>query len=144
MLDIGPKTGPHQALTHTRDEGGNTMANASLYERLGKNAGIGKLVDAIVDRHLANPRVHIRFAKYDPAELKRKATEFMCAGTGGPEQYTGKGLMKVHEHMNINGDEFMAVMDDVMKTLAELKVGEREQQEVITTFMTLKDEILYR
>lgn len=120
------------------------MANASLYERLGKNAGIARLVDAIVDRHLANPRVRSRFSQYDAAELKRKATEFMCAGTGGPEQYTGKGVLKVHEHMNINGDEFMSVMDDVMKALADLKIGEREQQEVITSFMTLKDEILYR
>ncbi len=120
------------------------MENGTLYDRLGRNAGIARLAGAILDRHLANPRVRSRFAKYDPAELKRKATEFMCAATGGPEKYTGQGVLKVHEHMNINGDEFMAVMDDVFKALAELKIGEREQQEVITAFMSLRDEVLYR
>lgn len=131
-------------ITHVDPKETDSMATSSLYERLGKNAGIARLVEAILDRHIANPRVKNRFASHDPAEMKRKATEFMCAGMGGPEKYTGKGVLEVHRHMNINGDEFMAVMDDVMKALADLKIGEREQQEVIAAFMSMRDEILYR
>lgn len=115
----------------------------SLYERLGGRDRIAALVSDLMDLHLANPAIRTRFLRYDAAEVKRKATEFMCMGTGGPETYTGKGLVKTHEGMNINADEFLAVMDDVAIVLEKHAVGARERQEIITTFMDLRKEVLH-
>jgi len=115
----------------------------TLYERLGGGERIAALVSDLVDLHLANPAIAPRFRQYDAEEVKRKATEFMCAGTGGPETYTGKGLIKAHEGMNISPAEFLAVMDDVDVVLEKHNVGPRERQEVVATFMALRGEVLH-
>jgi hemoglobin len=115
----------------------------TLYERLGGRPRIAALTNDLVDLHLANPAIRTRFLKYDLAEVKRKATEFMCMGTGGPETYTGQGLVRAHEGMNISADEFLAVMDDVALVLERHGVGARERQEIITTFMDLRKEVLH-
>ena len=115
----------------------------TLYERLGGHSGIAAIVSDLVDLHAANPAIRTRFLKFDLDEVKRKATEFMCMGTGGPEPYTGRGLRKSHEGMNINAEEFLAVMDDVAAVLEKHQVGTRERQEVVATFMDLRKEVMH-
>lgn len=115
----------------------------SLYERLGGREGIAAIVNDLVDLHVANPAIRTRFMAYDLPESKRKAIEFMCMGTGGPETYTGKGLVKAHEGMNIGEAEFLAVMDDVDTVLEKHHVGPVERQEVVATFMALRKDVLH-
>jgi hemoglobin len=44
--------------------------------------------------HLANPLVNSRYMNSeDLARVERRAVEFFCAGTGGPETYTGKEMV---------------------------------------------------
>lgn len=115
----------------------------TLYERLGGRDRIAAIVSDLINLHLSNPAIATRFRQFDVAEMKRKATEFMCMGTGGPEAYTGKGLVKTHEGMNINAAEFLAVIDDVDVALEKHKVGARERQEIVATFMALRKEVLH-
>ena len=116
----------------------------TLYQRLGGREKIAAIVSDLVDMHAVNPAIKTRFMQHDLAEVKRKATEFMCMGTGGPEAYTGQGLIKSHEGMNINADEFLAVMDDVAAVLEKHQVGTRERQEVVATFMDLRKDVMHR
>jgi len=44
----------------------------TLYERLGGTKGITKIVNALVDLHLSNPKIATRFAASDIAALKKK------------------------------------------------------------------------
>ena len=65
--------------------------NAILYERLGGAPGIASLVDDVIAAHLVNPVVKTRFENIkDLQHAKRMAREFFCAGSGGPEVYTGR------------------------------------------------------
>jgi hemoglobin len=85
--------------------------SASLYERLGGAAGISAIASDVVGNHLINPVVAPRFqASEDIPRLKRIADEFCCAGR--PEIYSGKDMRAAHRGMNINEQEYLAVMDD--------------------------------
>ncbi|WP_170477352.1 group I truncated hemoglobin [Ruegeria arenilitoris] len=115
---------------------------ATLYDRLGGTDGIRRIADVLVDNHSRNPVVAARFAGTDMVHLKQMAGDFFIAGSGGPEIYSGKDMITAHQHMNISGDEFVAVLDDAMNALKENNVGQREQEEVLYILYSLKDQVV--
>jgi hemoglobin len=119
------------------------VEQATLFERLGGAEKIRAIVDDMIDAHLKNPIVQVRFANVKDMETARRhAFEFFAAGTGGPFTYTGRDLRSAHTGMNVSEQEYIAVVDDVLSTLQRHGVGEREQQEVLHTLYGLKGEII--
>lgn len=114
----------------------------SLYERLGGTEGITKIASDLVDFHLANSTIATRFAKSDPAKLKNGAATFFIAGTGGPDAYKGKDMLSTHKGMNISTLEFMAVLDDALEALEKNNIGQREQEEVLYVFYSMRKDIV--
>ena len=114
----------------------------SLYERLGGGEKIKSIADDIVELHLKNPAIKTRFLKVDPDNLKRLAAEFIAAGTGGSETYTGKDMRSAHEGMNVSEAEYLAVVDDVMAALEKHDTGAAEKSEMLSILYSLKGEIV--
>jgi hemoglobin len=119
------------------------MSEATLYERLGGEENIRTITGTILDNHLANESINVRYQDADREALIQTVTEFICAGTGGPQEYTGKDMLTTHRGMNINEAEYLAVLDDIMSALDTNNVGEREKQEVLMICYSLKDEIVH-
>ncbi len=115
---------------------------ATLYERLGGSESIQRIANDLVDNHAANARISKRFAETDLENLKKVAAEFFIAGSGGPDVYKGEDMTSVHKGMNIDNDEFMAVLDDSMAALEKNNVGQREKEEVLYIFFSLKGHVV--
>lgn len=120
----------------------------SLYERLGGAAGVSNLVDDIVALHMANPAIKSRFlpSNDDPvhlAQVKKHLGNFLGAGSGGPEQYTGKSMPDAHRGMNISEAEYMAAIDDIMAALQKHGVDEQSQKDVLAIAFSLKSQIMH-
>ena len=120
------------------------MSETSLYTRLGGVETIRAIAADIFDNHADNPAVQARYVDSDREAVIQKVTEFICAGTGGPETYTGKNMLETHRGMNIGEHEYMAVLDDILAALDSNGVGEREQQEFLMIAYSLRGEILHR
>lgn len=116
----------------------------SLYEKLGGSEGIKRIADDAVENHLANPAIATRYknAKASVAELKHAAATFFIAGTGGPQVYEGKDMLEAHRGMNINGNEFMAVLDDILAALQKNDISQRVQEEVLYILYSMRGEIV--
>jgi len=124
-----------------RDE--MSMNSGLLYERLGGAAGIARIVDDIMAAHLTNPVVGPRFRNIaDLDHAKQMACDFFCAGAGGPEKYSGKDMRAAHRGMNINGDEYVAVMDDILCVLGKHGIDEATKKDVLAILYSLKDDIV--
>ena len=115
----------------------------SLYERLGGTDAITKISSDLVDIHLGNPRISARYAESDPVKVKRQVSTFFIAGTGGPNDYDGKDMLAAHTGMNIDNDEFVAVLDDAMLALDKNNIAQREKEEVLFILYGMKSEIVY-
>jgi hemoglobin len=116
--------------------------SGTLYERLRGEAGIAELVDRSIDKHLVNPIIAPRFAHVDVPRGRAMAKEFFGAGSGGPVEYTGKPMVQAHAGMNISEQEFLAVVDDIMLTMAELGYDEAVRAEVLAIAYSLKKDII--
>lgn len=118
-------------------------ASTTLYQRLGGREGITRITRDLMKNHLANPLVKIRFeASEDIARVERRAVEFFCAGSGGPEAYTGKDMVATHRGMNISEQEFVAVVDDAMAALEKNGIDAPTRGEVLAILWSLKGEVV--
>ena len=116
---------------------------ATLYERLGGEERIQRLVADVIDNHYRNPLIRTRFENVkDRAALERHAVEFFCAGSGGPQAYTGKDLVSAHKHMNINEQELIAAIDDIVAAMTKNGYADTEKNEVVAILYSLKGDVL--
>lgn len=114
----------------------------TLYERLGGSEGIVAIANDLVDIHMENPRIAKRYAASDPIAVKKAAADFFITGSGGPDVYEGKDMIETHKGMNIDNDEFMAVLDDAVIVLDKNNIGQREKEEVLYILFSLKDQVV--
>jgi hemoglobin len=70
----------------------------NLYERLGGIYSIATVVDDLIDRVMADPRLNANplvddaHHKVPPAGFKYLVTEMLRWAAGGPQKYTGKDM----------------------------------------------------
>ncbi len=120
-----------------------SQSTTTLYERLGHREGITRITADLMKNHLSNPLVKMRFmASEDLERVERRAVEFFCAGTGGPEAYTGKDMLATHKGMNISEQEFMAVIDDAMDALEKNDIDLPTRNEVLAVLWSMRRELL--
>ena len=128
--------------------GGPTMAEQSLYERLGGVDAIALVVDRFSDAIVENPRLNVNPALREFNEtgnlprLKFMRTLWICAATGGPFEYTGDELEPAHEHLRITSEEFDEVGAEIARALEHFGVGARERDEVLGAIVARKDEVV--
>ncbi len=118
-----------------------------LFDRLGGNSGITAIVDAVVEAHMCNPEINARFLplKEQPetlAVIKKHTIDFFSAGSGAAVTYSGRDMVTTHKGMNITADEYMHVVDDILKVLDEHKIDGATKDEVLGILWSLKGMIM--
>lgn len=78
------------------------MEPRSLYDRLGGSEAVVAVVDDFVGRAAADGRINGKFPRTDVPRLKAMLVEQVCAASGGPEAYTGRGMRETHDGMGGN------------------------------------------
>jgi hemoglobin len=109
----------------------------SLYERIGGEAALTKVVDEFVARAAANPKVNFtrdgKFPLNDAAvkTLKMHLVNFLGSAFGGPQKYTGRSMKESHKGMAITQTEFDALAADLQAVLEANKVPKAEIGEIM-------------
>jgi hemoglobin len=122
----------------------------SLYDRLGGLYNIATVVDDLIDRVMAdprlnaNPRVDEAHHRVTPAGFKYYVTELVCQTSGGPQQYSGRTMGDSHRHLMITDQEWEAFMDDLQQAFDRFGVPEPEQDELKAIVGSTKESIVVR
>ena len=119
-----------------------TNTQKSLYERLGGEPGVRKIVNDVLDKNASNPLIAYHFKNIDMDKLKQLVFEFFSMGTGGPHNYTGRDMRTSHTGMNINEEEWVSATDDTLWALDTNGIGQGEKNEVIAILESLKGDIV--
>lgn len=120
----------------------------SLYERLGGVYAIAAVVDSFIDRIMddprlnANPLVDEAHHRVSRAGFKYLVTEQVCWAAGGPQRYTGRSMRDSHFHLNINSREWSVFLEDLLATLNQFGVPERESQELVAIVESTRSDIV--
>lgn len=121
---------------------GKMMAEKSLYDRLGGKPAIMAVVDDFVGRVATDKRINGKFTTANIPRLKAMLVDQICQASGGPCTYTGRDMKTTHAGMGISGEEFDALVGDLVATLNKFKVGERERNELLGALGPMKKDIV--
>lgn len=116
----------------------------TLYEKLGGEAAIAKVVDIFYEYVLADPTVNEFFKHTDMEKQRSHQAKFISFALGGPNQYSGKSMEKAHEGMNLQPEHFAAIAKHLETALKQVGVSQEDVDTVIGHVATLKDAVLYK
>jgi hemoglobin len=122
-------------------------ATQSLYEQLGGEEMVSKMVTLFYRKVLADPRLKPMFEKMDRVRMESMQRAFLITAFGGPETYHGRDIRRDHARLvqhGLNDVHFDAVVTYLDDCLAELNVNKslRDWARVLTE--SLRKDILGR
>ncbi len=91
----------------------------SLYDRIGGEEGIRKLVDSFYGKVLDDAELKPYFEHAPMDKLLAMQREFFAMATGGPIVYSGRPLRQVHRNFAISRREFQRFVEHLIQTLEE-------------------------
>jgi hemoglobin len=121
------------------------VAPASLYERLGGADAVKQVIEKLVENVSQDPAVNKSFKNTKGPKLealKRNLADQLCEIAGGPCRYNGKDMKSAHKGMKIGEAQFDSFMNDLKLAMAEAKVPEPEQQELIEKLGPLREDVV--
>jgi hemoglobin len=120
----------------------------TLWDRLGGDPGVTKIVDDFVNLAAPNPKVDFfRGGKFTPtaaevAKMKRELIEQISEASGGPLKYKGPDMKKVHKGMGITDAQFNAAGEDLKKALEKNNVVPEDVEKVLNALGSYRKEIV--
>lgn len=76
-----------------------TMAQESLYKRLGGYDALAAVTDDFIGRMAVDPklgRFFVGFSTDSKTRIRQHVVDFLCVATGGPCKYTGRSMEVSH------------------------------------------------
>lgn len=115
---------------------------ATLYERLGGEEKVRKIVRDVLQRNLDNPIIGHHFKEVDMEKLNQLVFDFFSMGIGGPHKYTGRDMRSAHSHLNITDDDFQRANIDTILALKENDVADAEINEIISILDSMRGDVV--
>lgn len=114
----------------------------TLYDRLGGEEAVAKLVDAFYDRVLDDPELE-PFFRFTPMEkLRSMQMEFFSAALDGPLNYSGQPIDYVHQGRGITTRHLTRFMGHLLATIQSAALDENDVEEMISRISTYAGQVL--
>ena len=110
---------------------------------LGGHDPIMAVTKKIIEFHMAEgSEVKYLFKDVDLDKLAEHVVNFVGAGTGGPEKYTGRDMKASHAHLKLTPELFLVAGTHIMQALEHFKVPENESHEFMCIILSFKDDVV--
>lgn len=120
----------------------------SIFEKIGGEASINKVVDLFYKKVLEDDRIKHFFKGVDMKKQANMQKAFLTFAFGGPNKYNGRSLKAAHERlvkeMGLNDSHFNAVIEHLGDTLKELDVPDNLIAQAASVAESVRDDVLGR
>jgi len=120
----------------------------TLFDRLGGDESIVSIVNLLYDKINGDDRLARFFNHVNRRHLQSKQKMFLTMIFGGPSDYDGQGICKIHrplvENMGLSEFHFDIFVSLLQSTLQELRISEHDTLRVIECLLKWKDCVLCR
>ncbi len=124
--------------------GAGPFQSTKLFEAFNGEEGIARVVDDMVDRSLADPRIKDIFAASDIVRLRRTLKEQFCYILAGPCDYTGKDMKSSHADHGITNREFNALVENLQLAMITEGVPFRAQNKLLAKLAPMQRDVVTR
>jgi hemoglobin len=116
----------------------------SLYQALGAEPGVRRLVDEVVSELHGDARINALFKETDDAYFKERLFEQICELSGGGCEYTGLSMEEAHSGMQLTETDFNYFVDDVRVGMTRAGVGIGAQNRLLALFRPMHGDTLHK
>lgn len=124
--------------------GATPFAGAAMWEAFHGAGGVSRIVDAFVDRNLADPRIAGTFVAHDPVRLRRTLKEQFGYILGGPVAYTGRDMQSAHRDLGLQSADMGALVENLQAAMAEEGVAFPAQNRFLAKLAPMRRDVVTR
>ena len=124
--------------------GAEPYEGEALFAAFKGEAGISRIVDDLVERSVADPRIGEILAASDLVRLRRTLKEQFCYILNGPCDYTGKDMASSHKDHGITNREFNALVENLQHAMNKEGVPFRAQNKLLAKLAPMQRDVVTR
>ena len=124
--------------------GATPFEGTAMYEAFHGEAGVGRIVDGLVTRSVADPRISGIFAASDLVRLRRTLKEQFCYILGGGCTYTGRDMAASHAEMGAQAADMGALVENLQAAMREEGVPFAVQNRFLAKLAPMKPDVVTR
>ncbi|MCU0267089.1 MAG: group 1 truncated hemoglobin [Acidimicrobiales bacterium] len=117
-------------------------SDQSLYDRIGGEATIDRVVDDFYGRVLSDPVLGSYFHDARMERLRRMQKELFTQALGGAPHYSGMDLTDAHRGRGISPAEVSRFTEHLLETLEEVGLAREDIDEVLHHIALLSDDVV--
>ncbi|WP_428485228.1 group I truncated hemoglobin [Rhodopila sp.] len=119
-------------------------ADDTLYQRLGGQAGITRIVEEAHALFLADDRVKDDFDNINAKRLNTRLVEQICVLARGPCVYHGRSMAAAHNGLNVTQAKFNAVAEDLQTAMEHRGIPYWTQNQLMALLAPMQRDIVTR
>jgi hemoglobin len=116
----------------------------SLYQRLGGQPGVEKIVDGVLYGIEHDQSIVHHFADTDIPRFRRLLIEQFCELSGGPCKYSGVSMQESHTGFQITQAHFDALVNHLITAMQQHNVPVEAQNELLAILAPMYKDVVYR
>jgi hemoglobin len=114
----------------------------SLYQQLGAEPGLTRLMDDFMTRLLADARMNPFFKDVDHPHVKAQLVAQFCEVSGGPCRLKGPDMKKAHEGMDITKRDFNALVEVLQQSMSAQGIAFATQNRLLARLAPMHRDII--
>ena len=116
----------------------------SLYQDLGQQAGITRIVEGMLLNIAGDPRIVKHFEDIDIVRVRDKLVEQICVEAGGPCTYTGDSMEESHKGQDITPSDFNALVENLQSAMSAQGVAMPAQNRLLARLAPMRAQVIDR
>lgn len=116
----------------------------SLYQQLGGEPGITRIVEGMLLRIAGDPRIVEHFQQIDIQRLRDKLIEQLCVEAGGPCTYTGDSMEDSHKGLALTPSDFNALVENLQNAMTAEAVPIPAQNRLLARLAPMRGQVIDR
>lgn len=124
--------------------GAAPFAGTEMFDAFHGQAGVERIVDDMLDRSIADPRIAPIFALTDMARLRRTLKEQFVFILGGPSAYTGRSMQDAHDELGLQPADMGALVEHLQAAMAAEGVPFAVQNRFLAKLAPMRRDVVTR
>jgi hemoglobin len=124
--------------------GSTPFAGDALWRAFHGSDGVARIVDDLVARNQADPRISDIFRNQDLVRLRRTLKEQFCYILGGGCDYTGRDMRSAHKDMGIQRADMAALVENLQAAMRREGVSFAAQNRLLAKLAPMHRDVVQR
>ncbi len=124
--------------------GATPFEGTTMWEAFHGAEGVSRIVDALVDRSTADPRISETFVSHDLVRLRRVLKEQFGYILGGPVTYSGRDMATSHRDLGLQPSDMGALVENLQIAMSEEGVAFPAQNRFLAKLAPMRRDVVTR